>query len=122
MARLGGTNKQTNKRTNKRKFPCVVQDFVPFGAAAQKRRKRRVVNQRKPKTRRREKKREREKRVIPLYSLLAGWLVDWSDCLVCTNPIKYCEYVVFLHVETPYHVLTKSIINGKSYAGLSLCW
>ena len=34
----GGTNKRTNKRTNERtKVPCVLQDFVPFGAAAQKR-------------------------------------------------------------------------------------
>ena len=30
------TNKRTNKRTNERKSPCVLQDFVPFGAAAQK--------------------------------------------------------------------------------------
>ena len=29
----GGTNGQTNERT---KVPCVLQDFVPFGAAAQK--------------------------------------------------------------------------------------
>ena len=27
---------QTNKRTDERKSPCVLQDFVPFGAAAQK--------------------------------------------------------------------------------------
>ena len=26
-----------NERTNIRKSPCVLQDFVPFGAAAQKR-------------------------------------------------------------------------------------
>ena len=26
----------TDKRTNKQKSPCVLQDFVPFGAAAQK--------------------------------------------------------------------------------------
>ena len=32
----GGTNKQTNKQTNERKSPCVLQDFVPFGTAAQK--------------------------------------------------------------------------------------
>ena len=32
----GGTDKQTNEQTNKRKSPCVLQDFVPFGAAAQK--------------------------------------------------------------------------------------
>ena len=36
----GGTDKRTNKRTNERtderKSPCVLQDFVPFGAAAQK--------------------------------------------------------------------------------------
>ena len=59
---LGGTDKRTNKQTNKRKSPCVLQDFVPFGAAAQKgklvieqayavgptvrRTKRRVVSQR----------------------------------------------------------------------------
>ena len=30
------TNKQTNERTDKQKSPCVLQDFVPFGAAAQK--------------------------------------------------------------------------------------
>ena len=33
---LGGTNKLTNERTNERKSPCVLQDFVPFRAAAQK--------------------------------------------------------------------------------------
>ena len=33
----GGTNERTNKRTNKQmKVPCVLQDIVPFGAAAQK--------------------------------------------------------------------------------------
>ena len=26
----------TDKRTDKQKSPCVLQDFVPFGAAAQK--------------------------------------------------------------------------------------
>ena len=29
----GGTNERTNERT---KVPCVLQDIVPFGAAAQK--------------------------------------------------------------------------------------
>ena len=29
----GGANEQTDKQT---KVPCVLQDFVPFGAAAQK--------------------------------------------------------------------------------------
>ena len=29
-------NKHTNGRTNEQKSPCVLQDFVPFGAAAQK--------------------------------------------------------------------------------------
>ena len=29
---MGGTDKQTDKR----KSPCVLQDFIPFGAAAQK--------------------------------------------------------------------------------------
>ena len=28
------TNGRTNGRTNERKSPCVLQDFVPFGAAA----------------------------------------------------------------------------------------
>ena len=33
----GRTDKLTNERTNERtKVPCVLQDFVPFGAAAQK--------------------------------------------------------------------------------------
>ena len=36
----GGTNERTNERTDgrtdERKSPCVLQDFVPFGAAAQK--------------------------------------------------------------------------------------
>ena len=27
---------RTKKGTNKCKYPCVLQDFVPFGAAAQK--------------------------------------------------------------------------------------
>ena len=31
-----GENKQTNKQTDEQKSPCVLQDFVPFGAAAQK--------------------------------------------------------------------------------------
>ena len=32
-----GVGGQTNERTNGRtKFPCVLQDIVPFGAAAQK--------------------------------------------------------------------------------------
>ena len=30
------TNKQMNELMDKQKFPCVLQDFVPFGAAAQK--------------------------------------------------------------------------------------
>ena len=29
-------DRQMNERTNKQKSPCVLQDFVPFGAAAQK--------------------------------------------------------------------------------------
>ena len=29
-------DERTNERTNERKFPCVLQDFVPFRAAAQK--------------------------------------------------------------------------------------
>ena len=33
----GGTNERTDGRTNERKSPSVLQDFVPFGAAAQKR-------------------------------------------------------------------------------------
>ena len=32
----GGTNERTDGRTDERKSPCVLQDFVPFGAAAQK--------------------------------------------------------------------------------------
>ena len=32
----GGTDERMNGRTDKRKSPCVLQDFVPFGAAAQK--------------------------------------------------------------------------------------
>ena len=31
----GGMDEQTDERTNERKSPCVLQDFVPFGAAAQ---------------------------------------------------------------------------------------
>ena len=31
-----GGDGQTDERTDKRKSPCVLQDFVPFGAAAQK--------------------------------------------------------------------------------------
>ena len=30
----GRTDEQTNKQTDERKSPCVLQDFVPFGAAA----------------------------------------------------------------------------------------
>ena len=32
----GGTNGRTNEQTDERKSPCVLQDFAPFGAAAQK--------------------------------------------------------------------------------------
>ena len=32
----GQTDGRTNERTDERKSPCVLQDFVPFGAAAQK--------------------------------------------------------------------------------------
>ena len=32
----GGTHERTDERTNERKSPRVLQDFVPFGAAAQK--------------------------------------------------------------------------------------
>ena len=32
----GRTNGRRNKRTDERKSTCVLQDFVPFGAAAQK--------------------------------------------------------------------------------------
>ena len=35
----GWRDGRMNERTNKRKSPCVLQDFVPFGAAAQKGRK-----------------------------------------------------------------------------------
>ena len=34
--RDGRTNRRTNKWSNEQKSPCVLQDFVPFGAAAQK--------------------------------------------------------------------------------------
>ena len=30
----GRTDERTNGRTDERKSPCVLQDFVPFGAAA----------------------------------------------------------------------------------------
>ena len=32
----GGTNKRKDKLMDQQKSPCVLQDFVPFGAAAQK--------------------------------------------------------------------------------------
>ena len=32
----GLMDERTNKRTDEQKSPCVIQDFVPFGAAAQK--------------------------------------------------------------------------------------
>ena len=32
----GQTDGRTNEQTNKRKSPCVLQAFIPFGAAAQK--------------------------------------------------------------------------------------
>ena len=32
-----GEHARTDERTNERKAPCVLQDIVPFGAAAQKR-------------------------------------------------------------------------------------
>ena len=39
----GGTNERTNERTDEQKSPCVLQDFVPFGAAAQKMNSRKSV-------------------------------------------------------------------------------
>ena len=39
--RPDGGDGQTDERTDEQKFPCVLQDFVPFGAAAQKGRKER---------------------------------------------------------------------------------
>ena len=36
LRELGGGDRRTNGRTNEQKSPCVLQDFVPFGAAAQK--------------------------------------------------------------------------------------
>ena len=37
-----------DKRVDERKSPCVLQDFVPFGAAAQKKRKeKKIKNSRK---------------------------------------------------------------------------
>ena len=36
----GRTDGRTEGRTNKQKSPYVLQDFVPFGAAVQKERKR----------------------------------------------------------------------------------
>ena len=32
----GGTDERMDERTDEQKSPCVLQDFVPFGAAAQK--------------------------------------------------------------------------------------
>ena len=32
----GRTDGRTDERTDERKSPCVLQDFIPFGAAAQK--------------------------------------------------------------------------------------
>ena len=34
----GGTDGRTDEWTDKQKSPCVLQDFVPFGGAAQKER------------------------------------------------------------------------------------
>ena len=33
-------NEQTNEQTNELKSPCVLQDIVPFGAAARKKKER----------------------------------------------------------------------------------
>ena len=33
---VGGTNRRTDERMDKQKSPCVLQDFIPFEAAAQK--------------------------------------------------------------------------------------
>ena len=43
---LGGTDVRTDGRTDS---PCVLQDFVPFGAAAQKRTKERKNKRKKEK-------------------------------------------------------------------------
>ena len=34
--REGHTDERTDEQTDERKSPCVLQDFVPLGAAAQK--------------------------------------------------------------------------------------
>ena len=39
--RGGQTDERSNKRKDGRKSPCVLQDFVSYGAAAQKKEKRR---------------------------------------------------------------------------------
>ena len=33
---VGGMDERKDRRMNKRKSPCVLQDFIPFRAAAQK--------------------------------------------------------------------------------------
>ena len=48
----GRTDGRTDERTDEQKSPCVLQDFVPFGAAAQKGEKRK----------KREKKRKKKKK------------------------------------------------------------
>ena len=39
LERAWGGDAQTNGQTDKQKSPCFLQDIIPFGAAAQKRRR-----------------------------------------------------------------------------------
>ena len=50
----GGTNERTDGRTDEQKSPCVLQDFVPFGAAAQKEKREKKTEKK------REEKREKK--------------------------------------------------------------
>ena len=59
---MGG---QTDGMTDKRKSPCVLQDFVPFGAAAQKgkeKERRKQTEQKEETKRKKRRKTERQKK------------------------------------------------------------
>ena len=43
----GRTDKQTNRRMDEQKSRCVLQDFFPFGAAAQKKERKEEIERKK---------------------------------------------------------------------------
>ena len=57
----GQKDRMTDEQTDEQKFPCVLKDFVPFGAAAQKKKERKMVRKKGIKVGRIEIKEESKK-------------------------------------------------------------